>query len=93
MKSANQISNGIMDGNTNLLGNMPSWHIRKDVGMTAINDSLMLWMMSYNITKIFFGDDDKLKTKIQDLLREVRENTVCGRLVLEQMRKASNLER
>lgn len=81
-----------MDGNSLLLGQMPSWHAKDNVGMTAINDGLMLRMICYNLIRIFFGHDEKLNNKIQDLMREVHEKTVCGRLVLEQIRKFSNLD-
>ena len=76
MQSVFLITDDIMDGSTTRRG-QPCWYKNEEVGMIAINDSLMIENAIYYILKKNFGDTDYY-VKLMELFHETMMITTIG---------------
>ncbi|XP_016947103.1 farnesyl pyrophosphate synthase [Drosophila biarmipes] len=70
------ISDDVMDNSTTRRG-QPCWHKVENVGMTAINDALMIENAMYAILKMHFSHLD-CYVALMELFHEVTYITTCG---------------
>ncbi|KAH8280258.1 hypothetical protein KR018_001163 [Drosophila ironensis] len=70
------VSDDIMDNSTTRRG-QPCWHMVKGVGMTAINDALMIENAMYLILKKHFSHLD-CYVALMELFHEITYITTCG---------------
>ncbi|XP_016930429.3 farnesyl pyrophosphate synthase [Drosophila suzukii] len=70
------ISDDVMDNSTTRRG-QPCWHKVENVGMTAINDALMIENAMYAILKMHFSHLD-CYVALMELFHEITYITTCG---------------
>lgn len=76
IQGASLVADDLMDNSETRRGK-PCWYKLEDVGMMAVNDCLLIELLSYKILRIFFGDKPYFMD-LNDILRDNIQKTIFG---------------